>query len=66
MTINGPKIYFPIPIFGGIPITQTLVTSFLVTLILCGLGILLVKNTMDDVQYAYADGKNVLTIVKNL
>ena len=31
-----------------------------------GLGILLVKNSMDDVQYAYADGKNVLTIVKNL
>jgi len=31
-----------------------------------GLGILLVKKTMDDVQYSYADGKNVLTIVKNL
>ncbi len=44
MTINGPKIYFTIPIFGGIPITQTLVTSFLVTLILCGLGILLGRN----------------------
>ena len=31
-----------------------------------GLGILLVKKTMDDVQYSYADGKNVLTIVKKL
>ena len=31
-----------------------------------GLGILLVKNTMDDVQYAYEDGKNILTITKLL
>ena len=31
-----------------------------------GLGILLVKKTMDDVQYSYEDGKNILTIVKKL
>ncbi len=31
-----------------------------------GLGILLVKKTMDDVKYAYANGKNILTIRKNL
>ncbi len=31
-----------------------------------GLGILLVKETMDDVRYEYKDGKNVLTILKNL
>ena len=31
-----------------------------------GLGILLVKNTMDDVQYTDKDGKNILTIMKNL
>ena len=31
-----------------------------------GLGILLVKKLMDDVQYSYEDGKNILTIVKNL
>ncbi len=41
MSINGPKIYFTIPIFGGIAVTQTLVTSFVVTLILCIGGILL-------------------------
>ena len=29
-----------------------------------GLGILIVKKTMDEVRYAYADGKNILTIVK--
>lgn len=31
-----------------------------------GLGIFLVKNTMDDVAYVYEDGQNVLTIRKNL
>ena len=31
-----------------------------------GLGILLVKKTMDDVKYAYEGGKNILTIEKNL
>ncbi|MBO4419728.1 MAG: F0F1 ATP synthase subunit A [Oscillospiraceae bacterium] len=44
MTINGPKIYFTIPIFGGIPITQTLVTSFIVTVILCVTGVLMGRN----------------------
>lgn len=44
MTINGPKIYFTIPILGGIPVTQTLVTSFVVTLILCVLGVVLGRN----------------------
>ena len=44
MTINGPKIYFTVPIFGGIPVTQTLVTSFIVTAILCTLGIVLGRN----------------------
>ena len=31
-----------------------------------GLGILLVKETMDDVKYEYKNGKNVLTILKKL
>ena len=31
-----------------------------------GLGILLVKKTMDEVSYSYEDGKNILTIRKNL
>ena len=31
-----------------------------------GLGIFLVKNTMDDVTYEYKDGRNILTIRKNL
>lgn len=31
-----------------------------------GLGIFLVKKTMDDVQYKYENGKNILTLVKKL
>ena len=31
-----------------------------------GLGIYMVKKSMDDVHYAYRDGKNILTIRKTL
>lgn len=30
-----------------------------------GLGIFMVKKTMDDITYEYKDGKNILTIKKN-
>lgn len=44
MNITGPRIYFIIPIFGGIPITQTAVSSFLVMVLLCTAGVLLGRN----------------------
>lgn len=31
-----------------------------------GLGILLVKETMDEVKYTYEEGKNIVTILKKL
>ncbi len=31
-----------------------------------GLGIFMVKKTMDEVSYAYRDGRNILTLVKSL
>ena len=31
-----------------------------------GLGIFMVKKSMDDIQYEYKDGQNILTISKNL
>ena len=31
-----------------------------------GLGIYMVKKSMDDMRYEYRDGKNILTIVKKL
>ena len=35
MDVTGAFIYFEIPIFGGIPITQTTVSSLIVTVLLC-------------------------------
>ena len=35
LNVTGPFIYFTIPIFGGIPITQTTVSFLLVTIFLC-------------------------------
>jgi anti-sigma regulatory factor (Ser/Thr protein kinase) len=31
-----------------------------------GLGVFMVKKTMDDVTYEYKDGQNILKIKKNL
>lgn len=42
--MTGAFVYFEIPIFGGIPITQTAVSFFLVTVLLCGLSIWLGKG----------------------
>ena len=42
--VNGAYVYFVIPIFGGIPISQTVVSSTLVTIILCTLFIVLGKK----------------------
>lgn len=44
VSVNGAYIYFTIPIFGGINITQTTVSVFLVTLILSLAGYFLGKN----------------------
>ena len=44
LEVNGAFIYFTIPIFGGIPITQTTVSSFVVALILIIASIKLGKN----------------------
>lgn len=42
--VTGPKIYFVIPVLGGIPITQTAVSSFLVMALLCVAGYFLGRN----------------------
>lgn len=53
--VTGPYIYFTIPIFGGITITQTTVSLFLVTLLLCTAFVLLGRNLKKR-----PDGKQVL------
>lgn len=44
MQVTGAKIYFTIPILGGIPITQTTVSSFVVMLLLCTAGYFLGRD----------------------
>ena len=44
VNVTGAFVYFVIPIFGGIPITQTTVSSLIVTIILCTAFVLLGKN----------------------
>lgn len=44
VSVDGAFIYFTIPIFGGIPITQTTVSSFVVTLLLIIACVKLGKN----------------------
>ena len=59
VNVTGPFIYFTIPIFGGIPITQTTVSSLLVTILLCGLSIYLgkrLKKRPDGVQVLVEKG----------
>lgn len=42
--VTGPYVYFVIPILGGIPISQTTVSSFIVTVILCVAFVLLGRD----------------------
>ena len=44
MDVQGAFIYFTIPIFGGINITQTTISHLIVTIILCLLSVKLGKN----------------------
>ena len=50
LQVTGAFIYFEIPIFGGIPITQTTVSFLVVTILLCWASIYLSKglNTRPD------------------
>lgn len=44
INVSGAYIYFVIPVFGGIPITQTTVSGLIVTLLLCSCFVLLGKG----------------------
>ena len=63
MSIDGAFIYFEIPIFGGIPITQTTVSSLLVTIFLCAASVILGRNLKkrpDGVQVMVEKGVMML------
>lgn len=55
LDVTGAFIYFTIPVFGGIPITQTTVSFLLVTVLLCWACVYLGKNLKKR-----PDGKQVL------
>ena len=55
VNVTGPFIYFTIPIFGGIPITQTTVSLLVITILLCSLSVYLGKRLKKR-----PDGKQVL------
>ena len=55
LSVTGAFVYFTIPIFGGIPITQTTVSFLVVTILLCWASIYLGKRLKKR-----PDGKQVL------
>lgn len=66
MEVNGAKIYFTLPILGGIPITQTTVSCFLVTVILCVVGILLGRNLKKRPGRSQALVEKLVSMLRNL
>ncbi len=62
--VTGAYVYFVIPILGGIPITQTTVSSFIVAVILCIAFVLLGKNLQKrptKVQVLVEKGVSMIT-----
>jgi len=55
ISVTGPYIYFTIPIFGGINVTQTMLSSVIVTALLCWAFVYLGKGLKKR-----PDGKQVL------
>lgn len=55
LNVTGPFIYFTIPIFGGIPITQTTISSLIVTV-----GLIIAALVMGKNLKKRPDGKQVL------
>jgi F-type H+-transporting ATPase subunit a len=63
VSVNGAFVYFTIPVFGGIPITQTTVSLFVVTISLCIACILLgrrLKKRPDGVQVLVEKGVGMI------
>ncbi len=55
LEVNGAYIYFTIPVFGGISITQTTISSLIVTILLCSAFVYFGKRLKKR-----PDGKQVL------
>ena len=63
LSVTGAYVYFTIPIFGGIPITQTAVSSLIVTILLCWACVYLgkrLKKRPDGLQVMVEKGVMML------
>lgn len=47
MNVTGPRVYFRIPIFGGIPITETIVNMWIIMAVIVGVCIFLTRGLKD-------------------
>lgn len=64
ISVTGAFVYFTIPILGGIPITQTTVSSFIVTIFLCICFVLLgrkVEKRPGKLQVLVEKGVGMIT-----
>ena len=66
LEINGAKIYFEIPIFGGIPITQTTVSLTVVTIILLTLTFIASRNIKKRPGRLQVITEKIITMLYNL
>ena len=63
VSVTGPFVYFTLPIFGGIPVTQTMVSSLILTVLLCILCIRLgkkLKKRPDGMQVLLEKGVSMM------
>ncbi len=66
ISVNGPKIYFEIPIFGGIRITQTTVSLLAVTVLLMIAGYFLSRNLKKRPGRVQVVVEKLITMLYNL
>ena len=66
ISVTGPKIYFEIPIFGGIRITQTTVSLFAVTLLLILAAYFLTRSISKRPGRAQVIVEKLITMLYNL
>ena len=66
ISVNGPKIYFEIPILGGIRITQTMISLLTVTILLIVAGALLSRKLTKRPGRAQVIVEKLVTMLYNL
>lgn len=69
-TITGKAVQIAIrdsaPAFNPLTVPAPDTSASLADRVVGGMGIFLIRKVMDSVEYEYADGQNVLTMVKKL